>query len=82
MNVAAIVICCMIIAFFCGFLAREVLDFGKMLITNLKRIRLEIDMGNNGTTTPDWKISLNPSDERLRIPSKVVDMPSNPEQPR
>jgi hypothetical protein len=81
MNIVIIVISCMIIAFSCGFLAREALDFGKMLIKNLRRIRVEIDMGNGGTTTPD-RIPPNPSDERLRIPSKVVDMPSDSEQPR
>lgn len=82
MNIAVIVICCMVIAFFCGFLAREALDFGKMLIKNLQRIRLEIDIGNSGSTTPDWKIPPNPSDERLRIQSKVVETSSNSEQPR
>jgi hypothetical protein len=82
MNIVLIFICCMIIAFSCGFLAREAIDFGKMLIQNLRRIRVEIDMGNGGTTTPDRQIPPNPSDERLRIPSKVVDMTSDSEQPR
>jgi hypothetical protein len=73
MNIVLIFICCMIIAFSCGFLAREVFDFGKMVIQNLRGIRLEIRMGNGGTTTPEKKIPPTPSDERLRIPSKVVD---------
>jgi hypothetical protein len=70
----------MIIAFSCGFLAREGLDFGKMLIKNLRRIRVEIDMGNGGTIP--GKIPPNPSDERLRIPSKAVEMTSDSEQSR
>jgi len=71
MNIVFIVICCVIIAFFCGFLAREALDFGKLLIQNLRRIRVEIDMGHSGST-PERQISPKPSDERLRIPNKVI----------
>ncbi len=84
MNIVLIIICCMIIAFSCGFLAKEVLDFGKMLIQNLRGIRLEIQMGNGDstTTTRKRKIPPNPSDERIRIPSKVVDMTSDSERPR
>jgi hypothetical protein len=82
MNIVIIVICCMIIAFSCGFLAREAIDFGKMLIQNLRRIRLEIDMGNGGPTIPERKIPPNPSDDRLRILSQVVDKTLDSEQPR
>jgi len=82
MNIVLIFLCCIIIAFSCGLLAREALDFGKMLIQNLRGIRLEILMGNDGTTTPPKKIPPNPSDERLRIPSKVLDKTSDPEEPR
>jgi len=83
MNIVLIFICCMIIAFSCGFLAKEILDFGKMLIQNLRGIRLEIQMGNgDSTTTPERKIPPNPSDERPRIPSKVVDITSDSERPR
>lgn len=82
MNIVIIFICCMIIAFSCGFLAKEALDFGKMLIKNLRRVRLEIEMGNGGTTTPEKKIPPSPSDERLKLPSKHVDITSDSERPR
>jgi hypothetical protein len=78
MNIVLIFICCMIIAFSCGFLAKEALDFGKMLIKNLRRVRLEIDLGNGGTT-PEKKIPPGLSDERLKLPSKHVDIPSDSE---
>ena len=81
MNIVVIVICCMVIAFSCGFLAREVLDFGKLLIKNLRRIRVEIDMGDGSTTTPERKIPSNPCNEWLRIPRKV-EMTSDSEQLR
>ena len=81
MNIVLIFICCMIIAFSCGFLAKEALDFGKMLIKNLQRVRLEIDMGNGGTTTPEKKIPPNFSDERLKLPGKDVDITSDSERP-
>ena len=82
MNIVLIFICCMIIAFSCGFVAREALDFVKMLVQNLRGIRLEVLMGNSGTTTPEKKIPPNPSDERLRIQSKAINKTSDSEQPR
>ena len=80
MNIVLIFICCMMIAFACGFLARDVLEFGKMLIKNLRSIRLEILL-NNGATTPEKQIPPSPG-ERLGIPGKVVDKTSDLEQPR
>jgi len=82
MNIVLIFICGMIIAFSCGFLAKEALDFGKMLIKNLQRVRLEIDMGNGDTTTPEKKIPPGFSDERLKLPGKDVDITSDSERPR
>ena len=81
MNIVLIFICCMIIAFSCGFFAKEALDFGKMLIKNLRRVRLEIEMDNGGTTTPKKKIPPSPSGERLKLPSKDVDITSDSERP-
>ena len=82
MNIVLIFICCMIIAFSCGFLAKEALDFGKMLIKNLRSVRLEIEMGNGGTTTPERKIPPSLLDERLKLPGKDVDTTSDSERLR
>ena len=49
MNMYPYIICIMG-AFMCGLFAREVFDVGKMLIKNLRGVRVEIYLGRDNTT--------------------------------
>lgn len=52
-----IILMLVMLAFICGLFARRVIDLMTTLVKNLRRIRLEIDLGDDGALTAKQQLA-------------------------
>jgi hypothetical protein len=53
------ILMCVMLAFLCGLFARRVIDLMTTLVKNVRRIRLEIDLGDDCALTAQQQIGVN-----------------------
>jgi hypothetical protein len=56
-----IILVCVMLAFLCGLFARRVIDLTTTLVKSVRRIRLEIDLGENYALTARQQVAANGS---------------------